>query len=129
MADAALSEEFAQRVVVGVGPRAVGHHPPGRDLVGAEPGQGALQECDDGRGLFVGEQLAVGQSRVVIDDGVEVVVTERVIVLLGSAAAVAGDGVPRSPEPRIALDVHVEQIAGTRPLVAPKRFARRARHP
>ncbi len=42
------------------------------------------------------------------------------------AAAIAGDRVPRTPEARIALDVHVQQIARARPLVAPELLAWRA---
>ena len=88
----------------------------------------ALDERDDRVGLFVGEQLAVGQARVVVDDRVEVVVAERVVAL-ALVAAIAGDRVTGPPEARIALDVHVQQIAGARPLVADELLARRSRCP
>jgi hypothetical protein len=59
--------------------------------VAGKPGQRALNEGGDRERGLVGEQLAVGQAAVIVDDGVKVVVTERVAPLqLG--AAIAGDG-------------------------------------
>jgi hypothetical protein len=40
--------------------------------------------------------------------------------------AVAGHRVPRALEAWVALDAHLQEVAGARPLVAPERFARRA---
>src|SRR3954452_7718506 len=115
--DVLLGEEVAQRGVVRVGPGAVGHQPPRADAAAGKPGQRALDERRDRRGALVCEQLAVGQAGVIVDDGVEVVVAERVAALhLG--APVAGDGVPGAAEARVALDVHVQEITRTWPFVA-----------
>ena len=73
------------------------------------------------------EQLAVGQARVVVDDRVEVVVAERVGLLPRRCVrAIAGDRVPGPAKARVALDVHVQQIAGARPLIADDLLARAA---
>ena len=118
----ALGEQFAQRAVVGVAPGAVGHQPPGGDAVLGEPGQRALDERGDGVGAFVGEQLAVGQAAVVVDDGVEVVVAERVATCLRTVLRRSPvTAWPGAPKARVALDVHMQQIAGARPLVATER--------
>jgi hypothetical protein len=78
VADLALVQQFAQRAVAAVGHRAVGHQAPGDDAVIGKPRQGALEEGEHGDCFLVVEQLAVDQARVVVDDGVEVVVAERV---------------------------------------------------
>jgi hypothetical protein len=100
-----------------------------RDVAGGEPAQGALEEGDDCGAALVGEQLAIGQPRMVVDDGVEVVVAERVGALKPGPASIARDRVTWPPKARIALDVHVEQVARTRPLVADHLRARLARRP
>jgi hypothetical protein len=66
--DAVLREHLARRAVVGVGPGAVGHQPPGGDAVAGKPGKRALHEGGDGRGALVGQQLAVGEPRVIVDE-------------------------------------------------------------
>ena len=122
-------EQLAQRSVASVAHRAVGHDPPRRDALGGKPGQRAFGEGGHGRGRLVGQQFAVDQPRVVIDDRVEVVVSERVGALQRRRATVAGHRVPGAPEARVALDVHVQQIAGTWPLVAPELLTRSAWRP
>ena len=120
-------QQLAQCAVAAVGHRAVGHQPPSEDAVIGKPRQAALEKRDHGGRLLIIEQFAVGQPRVVIDDGVEVVVAERVGALQIEAAAVAGDRVPWAPKARVALDVHVQQIARARPFVANELLARLAR--
>jgi hypothetical protein len=129
VANAVLDKELAQGNVAAIAHRAVGHHSSDRDAVAGEPGQGALDERNHGRTALVGEQLAVGQPRMVVDDGVEVVVAERVGALKPGRASIARDGVTWPPKARIALDVHVQQVARTRPLVADHFRARLARRP
>jgi hypothetical protein len=123
--DVALREQVTQGAVVGIAPRAVGHHAPGGDAAVGKPGQGALSEGGDGGGPLVIEQLAIGQSAVVVDDGVEVVVAQRVAPLGAGLVPVAGDRVSGAREARVALDVHVQQVARARPLVATERRPRR----
>jgi hypothetical protein len=60
--------------------------------------------------------LRVGQARVVVDDRVQVVDAVATSAVL--AGAVAGDAVAGPLEARLLADVHVQQIAGARPLVA-----------
>ena len=92
----------------------------------------ALDERRDGLGALVVVELDVGQSRVVVDDGVSEVIAppspgrHPVAAALG---AVAGDGVPGPLKARIARGVHVQQIAGAGPLVAVGRLLRAALGP
>jgi hypothetical protein len=72
VADRAAVKQLAQRAVLDVGERVVGHQPLGHDAVVEEEDQGPLRESGDGGGAFVGVQLAVGQARAVIDDRVAV---------------------------------------------------------
>src|SRR3954469_8556913 len=104
VADAAFGQEVAQAAVAGLAPGAVGHHPASGDAVAGKPRQGTLDEGDHRRRTLVCELLAIRQPRVIVDDRVEVVVPERVGLLAIAAAAVAGHGVPRPREARIALD-------------------------
>jgi hypothetical protein len=92
--------------------------------VPGEPGQGALHEGGDGGGRLVVEQLAIGQAAVIVDHGVEVIVAKRVALVGRGRGAIAGDRVPGPGKPRIALDIHMQQVAGARPFVATKRSAR-----
>jgi hypothetical protein len=94
-----------------------------------KPRQRACDERGDRRSALVIEQLAVGQAAVVIDDGVKVVVTKRPRLVFVGLGAIAGDRVTGPGEPRIALDVHVQQIARARPLVATDRARRGPRPP
>jgi hypothetical protein len=61
---------------------------------------------------------------MVVDDRMEVVVPERLGLVLPTLAAVAGDGVAGPSKAWVALDVHVQQVARTGPLVADERLAR-----
>ena len=82
MADSAVGEELAQCAVVGVRPGAVGHDPADIDAAVGKVGQGALKERDDGVGLLVAQELAVGQTGVVVDHGVEVVMSQRLALVI-----------------------------------------------
>src|SRR4051794_12568916 len=57
----------------------------------------------------------------------EVVVAQRVALLCAGPRTVAGDGVTGAREPRVALDVHVQQVARARPLIAADLTPRRPR--
>ena len=96
----------------------------------AKNAEGALDEAGHGQRELVAVQLDVGQARVVVDHRVGVVVADAGLgTHPGSVAlrAVLGDGVPGPAEARVARDVHVQQVAGTGPLVAVGGFARRPR--
>ena len=73
------------------------------------------------RGLFVVVQLDVGQPRVVVDDRVRVVVADAgagghpVPIAL---RAITGRAMARTAKARVGADVHVQQIARPRPLIA-----------
>ena len=108
-----------------VAPGAVGHQSAALDVVAGEPGEGAFHERGDGRRVLIAKELAIGQAGVVIDDGVEVVVAERVVALT-FVTTIAGDRMAWPAEPRVALDVHVQQISRARPLVAHERRLRRS---
>jgi hypothetical protein len=121
MADAVRGEQVAQRAVLDVAEGVVGHHPRGGDAMGGEERQGAFEEAGDGGGAFVVMQFDVGQPRVVVDDRVGVVVADAGVGMHPVAVAlraIAGGAVPGPTEARVAADVHVQQIARTRPLVA-----------
>ena len=88
----------------------------------------ALEEGGDGGGFFVGEQLAVGQAAVVVEHGVEVVPAHQVAGIPAGLRAIAGNSVARATKARIALDVDMDQIARTGPLIA-HRLAPLGAHP
>ena len=77
-------------------------------------------------GALVGVHLGVGQAAVVVDDRVAELPADARALLGAGAVAIAGDLVPGPAEAREALGVHLQQIAGARPLKAPDRLARRA---
>jgi hypothetical protein len=110
----AAPQQLAQPGVLCVAPGVVGEQPLGDDAAVEEPVQRALAEGGDGGGALVVEHFGVGQSRAVVNDRVRVLVAGAV----GAPAAVAGDRVPGLIEALQALGVHVQQLAGARPLVA-----------
>jgi len=118
MADAVLGEESAQGAVLGIRPGVVGHDPAGVDAEAGVPGQRSHDKAGDGVGALVGVQLGVGDAGVVIDDGVDVLVSPAGVSLSAGAGADSGDGVSRSQEPCVALGVDVQQVTGARPLIA-----------
>ena len=122
-------EQFFEALRVGVVPGVVGHHALGDDAVPGVPGERALGKRDDGVCALVGMQLAVGQARVVVDDRVGVLVADLLAFLRAAPGAVAGDGVAWACEARVALGVHVQQIARAGPLVPVGGLARRLRSP
>jgi len=92
-----------------------------------EEGEGALEGADVRLLGVTGVQLDVGQARVVVDHAVQVVVaraTRAPVARGASFGAVAGGF-----EAGEALDVHVQQRAGPRPLVAAIALALAARAP
>ena len=91
-------QQLAQRAVAAVSHRAVGHQSPSEDAVLGKPRQASLEKRDHGGRLLIAQQPAVDQARVVIDDGVEVVVAQRVRALQIERAAVACDRVPWAPK-------------------------------
>jgi len=127
MRDGARGEELAQAAVADVGPGVVGLHAPGADAVACEERKRALDEPGDGRRLLVAVDLGEGQAAVVVDHRVTELPAHAHALLGGGPEAIAGDGVPGRAEARQALGVHLQQIAGARPLKPPHRLARRAR--
>ena len=80
VADAVLGEQLAQRAVLGVDERVVGHQPFRLDAVLGEEGERAFDERGHGRCAFVVEQLGVAEAGVVVDDRVRVVVADALRV-------------------------------------------------
>jgi hypothetical protein len=81
----------------------------------------ALEEAGDGGGAFVVMQFDVGQPRAVVDDRVGVIVADAGVGMHPVAVAlraIAGGAMSGPTEARVAADVHVQQIARTRQLVA-----------
>ena len=85
--------------------------------------RGAAGERGHGGGALIVVQLAVGEPGAVVDDRVAVLPAHAPRAL----GAVAGDGVPGLGELAELLDVHVQQVARARPLVADDRRALRRR--
>jgi hypothetical protein len=125
VADAAAGKELAQRAVLDVAEAVVGHQPLRDDALLGEEDERALDEAGDRRCLLVGVELDVGEAGVVVDDRVREVVAEprlRSHPLARALRAVAGNTVAGAQEARV--DVHMQQIAKTRPLVAVGRLLR-----
>ena len=119
--DPAPLEQLAQRAVLDLGERVVGHQPPGCDPVALEPGQRALDERRHRRRPLVCVQLDVGEPRVVVDDRVGEVLADSRLGRHPPARAlrtITGDRVAGALEARIARDVDFQQIAWARPLAA-----------
>ena len=115
------SEQLAERAVLDVTEAVVGHQPLGDDPVRGEEGERALDKAGHGRRPLVVVELDVGESRVVVDDRVRVVVADPRLGAHPAARAlraVAGDAVAGPQEAGVAGDVHVQQVAGAGPLVA-----------
>ncbi len=72
--------------------------------------------------LLVGQDLAEGDTGVVVDANVQILPADASSVAL--AGAVAGDAVARSVEAAELLDVDVDELAGVLAFVAPYRLGR-----
>jgi hypothetical protein len=68
-----LGHYHLKLAAVAVGKRIVGQHPLHGDPVSGVEGAGPAQEPGAGVGLFVGEDLGIGQPGVVIDGGMHIV--------------------------------------------------------
>ncbi len=92
--DPVHAADAAERV--SVRPRVVGDQPlDAGDAAGGEVRDGAFEECSAGRSLLVGKDLRVREPRVVVDDGVDVVIAGSYPPLRGAA----GMGSPVDPPP------------------------------
>jgi len=95
----------------------------------AKKAERALGERDDGRGLLVGVDLGVGQAAVVVDHRVTELPAHPHALLGAGAISPAGQLVARAREAPQALGVHLQQVAGARPLKPTDLLTRRRRHP
>lgn len=68
-AEAGAGVAPGERAVAGA---VVGQNSFDRDTAFGEPGDGALQDADRGLGLLISADLGIGDSGVVIDDGVQI---------------------------------------------------------
>ena len=127
VADRVLVQQFGERPVAGVGPGVVAHQLLHLDSFGGEGGKAALDKARDGRRLLVRVELAVDPASVVVEEGVDKFVSDPHPFLGSAAMPITGDRVTGPCETGEAFRVHVQQIAGTRPLVAAARLARLAR--
>ena len=118
---AAKSREFD--VVHGV----VGHDLPHGDAVSGEPGHGPGPEAGAGGAAFVGQDLGVGQPRMVIDGGVDVVVAEPSLAV-GPLAASVHAPAAIGWDPAELLDVDVDQVPGPVAFVPQRRRTGRTDH-
>jgi hypothetical protein len=80
---AQLGQDRSELAAVAVGEGVAGQHPLDTDAMGGEEVAGAAEEPGAGVAALVGQDLGVGQPRVVVDGGGEVVIADPV------AAAVA----------------------------------------
>src|SRR5699024_1710506 len=109
----------------------VGHHPLDLvDAVGREVVRRPGQELGAGGGLLVRQDLAVGQTAVVIDHRVDVVVADPFSLVLVRTGGLPAMRAPAAPVGDLAdlLDVHVHQLAGSVALVTHRRGLARADH-
>ena len=93
----------------------VRHDPPALDPLPVEPGDGSGQKADHGGLLLVGQHLHVGEARGVIYCDVDLVVADPIGPPF---LPVAGDPVADLPEAGQGLDIDVDQVARSVPLVA-----------
>ena len=86
MADAG-GQAGASEVGAAVARTVVGEHGPDADAALGEPAARALPERDRGDRALVGQNLAVGDTGVVVDGGVDVGVTDAAVAPMAVAAA------------------------------------------
>ncbi len=96
----------------------VGEHPLDHDALGGEPGLGPAPEGGCRPSLLVGQDLGVGQARVVVDGGVQVGVPDPdPSVFAGALASVDPMATPGWDLAQF-LHVDVDQLTRAFPLVA-----------
>ena len=71
-----LGEQLAQRAVLDVAEAVIRHQPFRDDALTFEEGERSFDEGGDGLGSLVVVELEIGESRVVVDDRVRVVVAD-----------------------------------------------------
>ena len=106
---------------VAVGERVVGHDAfDAGDALGGEVRGGAFEERGARRALLVGQDFGVGQARVVVHEGVDVVVAHTGAFGLRCLCRGSSVGFPPATVGDLAefLDVHVHEFAGVFTLVA-----------
>src|SRR6266536_5349483 len=136
---AVADPEFAagERVQGGdVGGAVVGQEPLDPDPAASVEGDRALQEADRSGRPFVGQHLRVGESAVVVDADVDVLVADVATALAlevdaggvvpGTALAAEGSLAGAALDPTEPLDVDVHELAGARALVAARAARARA---
>src|SRR5262245_32843036 len=78
------------------------------------------QERSAGGTLFVGQDLGIGKARVIVDQRVHVVVADRRLVqtrrVVGRCASIAAPAATVANAAEL-LDLHMDQLAGSAPLV------------
>src|SRR6266542_3226512 len=123
VANGLAAQQLAQRAILGVDERVVGHQPFRLDAVLSEEGERAFQEGGHGRRALVVEEPGVTEARTVVDDRVRVVVADALALVLRGASPIAGDRMAGAFEASVEADIHVQQVARAGPLVAALRFA------
>ena len=73
-----------------IGRAVVGEYALNGDAVIGEPRHCASQDADRGLGLLIVVNLRIGDSRVIVDDGVDVGVAEQRVTLFSSASVLIG---------------------------------------
>ena len=118
-----LEAELAAGVAEGLGAIAgavVGHHARDGDAEAGVVGDGGLEEGDGALLLLVGQDLAEGDARGVVDADVDELPADAAALAL--AGAIAGDAMADALEAAELLDVDVDQLAGMLALVAAHRL-------
>src|SRR5215207_2881583 len=124
MPDAVSLEQLAERAVLAVDEGVIAHQPLDGDPVRGVENEPAFDEAGDRCRTLVGVELAVGEPRVVVDEGVHKLMADPRALLGAGAKAIAGDGVPGTSEASETLAVDVEQIAWAGPFVAARLLPR-----
>ena len=110
MADAG-GQAGASEVGAAVARTVVGEHGPDADAALGEPAARALPERDRGDRALVGQNLAVGDTGVVVDGGVDVGVTDAAVAPMAVAAAAVRAPAASWGDAAQLLDVDVEQVS------------------
>ena len=114
---AQLIERRPEVLAVAEGPGIVRHHPVESHPELSEEGGRAAQETGTGGAALITQDFAVSEPRMIIHQGMDVVVAEA--PLHPGVAGAAMDPVPSARrDPSQFLDVEMPQIAGLRRLIA-----------
>ena len=104
----------ARKDVRAIGPGVVGEQPSDAQAAPAKPAQRPPEKSGAGWGVASSQDFHIRQPRRIIDRDVEKFVAHAA----GAAPAIAVNAMADAPDAAQPLEIHMQQIAAVRPLIA-----------